>query len=135
MRRDAKRICSLKDFNRICQEFAEEESLLLKAKREDYARDQRDRLMNFRDMAIFEKRPMSHITLTFLLKHIHSISVQVRAETFTWDWKDHRGHEALKQRIADARNYLLLLAACIEEEVENKESFPGELTPEKTEIL
>jgi len=29
---------------------------------------------------------------------------------------DENGNEGLKQRIADARNYLLLLAACIEEE-------------------
>ena len=29
--------------------------------------------------------------------------------------------EGLKQRIADARNYLLLLAACIEEEIRKEE--------------
>ena len=34
---------------------------------------------------------------------------------------DENGNEGLKQRIADARNYLLLLAACIEEEIRKEE--------------
>lgn len=34
---------------------------------------------------------------------------------YDWDWETDGG-EGLKQRIVDARNYLLLLAACLEVE-------------------
>ena len=39
----------------------------------------------------------------------------VRTGKYRWCWETEEG-EGLKQRIADARNYLQLLAACLEEE-------------------
>jgi len=57
--------------------------------------------------------------MAYRLKHIQSISHAVRTE-YNWCWQTEQGHEGLKQRIADARNYLLLLAACLEAEMEAK---------------
>jgi hypothetical protein len=47
------------------------------------------------------------------MKHVQSIALAVRTGKYAWAWET-EGGEGLKQRIADARNYLLLLAACLE---------------------
>ena len=78
-----------------------------------------DRLQNFREVAKFLGQMPSEIALAYLLKHVQSIALSVRTGKYAWKWET-EGGEGLKQRIADARNYLLLLAACIDEESEAK---------------
>lgn len=108
-----------KAFENLVHEFLEHEQKLLNWKAGEYSNDS-DRLMNFRQIAGLIDTSMSEIALVYLLKHIQSIALAVNRGRFTWEWETSEG-EGLKQRIADARNYLLLLAACLEEDASNKE--------------
>ena len=112
-------------FKKLCEEFTKKESALLNMKARDYTAagipiDERNRLQNFYDVgSILNMRP-SEVAITYLLKHIHSIVLAVqkgKATDSNWMWHDLECNEGLMQRIADARNYLLLLAACLQEEV------------------
>ena len=107
-------------FEQLVKEFQEQEALIMSHKGDEYAANE-DRLQNFREVAQLIGQKPSVVALTYLLKHIQSISHAVRTE-YNWCWQTEQGHEGLKQRIADARNYLLLLAACLEEEHQAKES-------------
>jgi len=105
-------------FNKLCDEFLSKSQEILVWKREEYAPGE-DRLENFRTVGNFLNKKPSVIALIYLLKHIQSIAVAVITDVFVWAWtKD--GGEALKQRIVDAINYLLLLAACLDEEANNE---------------
>ena len=109
-------------FKELVREFQGIEEQIMRLKREDYASGE-DRLQNVREVARFTGINESEVALTYLLKHIQSIKDAVMLTKHLdddgekWCWNTGDG-EGLKQRIADARNYLLLLAACIEEEVE-----------------
>lgn len=103
-------------FNELVKEFLEQEAATMGHKRTEYSSDE-DRLQNFREVAGFEGRTMEEVCLTYLLKHIQSIALAVRTGKHPWHWHDGQGREGMKQRISDARIYLLLLAACIEERV------------------
>lgn len=101
-------------FENLREEFLSHEARILDWKAGEYTSN-RDRLLNFHQVAeILNQRP-SEVALTYLLKHIQSITLAVRTGKYDWDWETDGG-EGLKQRIIDARNYLLLLAACLEEE-------------------
>ena len=104
-------------FENLREEFLSHEAKILDWKRGEYSPNE-DRLLNFRQVAEFEGRTMAEVALTWLLKHKQSIALAVRSADYTWAWET-EGGEGLKQRIADARNYLLLLAACLEEENEH----------------
>ncbi|HHV98584.1 MAG TPA: hypothetical protein GXX36_03265 [Clostridiaceae bacterium] len=101
-------------FENLREEFMEHEAKILDWKRGEYSPNE-DRLQNFREVADFLDRRPSEVALTYLLKHIQSIALAVRSGKYSWSWNT-EGGEGLKQRIADARNYLLLLAACLDEE-------------------
>lgn len=101
-------------FKCLVKEFEEEEAKILLHKRAEYS-DQEDRLQNFHQQAIIQGVEPADIALTYLLKHILSITKAVGSGNQPWVWTTDQGHEGLKQRFADARNYLLLLAACIDE--------------------
>ena len=105
-------------FEQLVKEFHEHEGKILSHKGNEYS-DKEDRLLNFREVAEFLGRTPAEVALAYLMKHIQSISHAVRTE-YNWCWQTEQGHEGLKQRIADARNYLLLLAACLEAEMEAK---------------
>lgn len=105
-------------FEEICEEFTKREAQLLAWKRNEYASGE-DRLQNFRQVAEWTGQRSAEVALSYLLKHIQSISLAVCSGKYRWCWETVEG-EGLKQRIADARNYLLLLAACLEEESEVK---------------
>ncbi len=104
-----------KDFEGLVGEFLEEEEKLMEWKAQEYSTDG-DRLQNFREVAFLEQRKMSQVAFSYLLKHLQSIALVVNNGRVKWCWEDENGNEGTKQRIADARNYLLLLSACIEEE-------------------
>lgn len=107
-----------KRFNELCEEFTKQEEALLDWKAEEYSEGV-DRLQNFREIADFTGTNNSSVALLYLLKHIQSISLAVRTNKYIWKWET-ESYEGLKQRIADARNYLLLLAACLDEEKESE---------------
>ena len=100
-------------FNRLCEEFKGREDEIMDFKRTEYAAGE-DRLENFRTIAGFTETSMEQVALLYLLKHIQSITVAVKTDKYRWCWEDGDG-EGLKQRISDARNYLLLLAGCLDE--------------------
>jgi len=100
-------------FEKLASEFLQYEEGLLNWKRGEYSSEE-DRLQNFREIADFLGQRPAGVALSYLLKHIQSITLAVRTEKYAWAWET-EGGEGLKQRIADARNYLLLLAACIDE--------------------
>ena len=108
------------EFRRLAAEFLQKEEELLDTKRGEVAGDD-DCLSNFRQVQEFLglRRP-EDVILVQLSKHLQGIVHAIQTQTYTWDWLDVRGGEGLKQRFADARNYLLLLAAAIEETVSSK---------------
>ena len=105
-------------FEKLCSEFMEEESRLMDWKAGEYS-DGEDRLQNFREIADFMDCKKSEVALMYLLKHIQSIKNAVKEDKVKWHWQSTEG-EGTKQRVADSRNYLLLLAACLAEESEGK---------------
>jgi len=107
---------NIKDFEKLCIEFEKKEAELRSVKGKEYATD--DVLAAICKIANFIKEPPEKVCMILLLKHIQSLSKAVSEDTTCmWFW-EHDGREGLKQRIADARNYLLLLAACLDEKSE-----------------
>ncbi|AYO30236.1 hypothetical protein D2962_06035 [Biomaibacter acetigenes] len=102
-------------FEMLCREFLNQEEKLMCWKAGEYTNND-DRLKNFNMVAGFLGVSPADVALTYLLKHIQSVTLAVKSKNYKWEWETENG-EGLKQRIADARNYLLLLAACIDEEV------------------
>jgi len=100
-------------FEALWEEFLTHEVRIMDWKRGEYSPHE-DRLQNFREVAGFLGRTPAEVALTYLMKHIQSLALAVKTGKYTWAWKT-EGGEGLKQRIADARNYLLFLAACLEE--------------------
>ena len=103
-------------FDELAQEFLAKEAEILGFKRGEYASGE-DRLLNFREVAALEGRTLEEVCMSWLLKHIQSINLAVKEGRAgnKWHWHDEQGNEGMKQRIVDARNYLLLLAGCIDE--------------------
>ena len=104
------------EFKLIWEEFTDEEEAIMGWKEDEYAGDE-DRLLNFNQVAPLTGLRPSQVAFSYLMKHIQSIGLSVQQGNYTdkWYW-EYNGREGLKQRIADARNYLILLAACIEQE-------------------
>ncbi|NPV81916.1 MAG: hypothetical protein HPY52_16920 [Firmicutes bacterium] len=100
-------------FAALVKEFHEAEERILSHKGTEYA-DDVDRLENFHQQALIQKCKPADIALTYLLKHVLAIAKAVQTGQYEWAWEGSHG-EGLRQRFADARNYLLLLAACIDE--------------------
>jgi len=109
------------EFENLREEFLSKEAELLEWKGQEYGSNY-DRLLNFKEMANFTGLKEVDVCFLYLMKHIQSIGLAIKDREYKkrWFWHDEHGNEGLKQRIADARNYLLLLAACIEEEIRDK---------------
>ena len=106
-----------KRFEELFDEFIKEEQMLLGIKRDEYTiKGEDDCLQNFREIASFRDMRPEEVCMLYLLKHIQSINRAITSGkyNFTW-WNDDVKVEGMKQRIADARNYLLLLAATIDD--------------------
>lgn len=103
------------EFDRVIEEFNERTIEILSSKGEEYASDD-DRLMNFRTVGDMAMLGADEVAVTYLLKHIQRLSKAVREDDYEWAWRHEDGSEALKQRVADAINYLLLLALALETE-------------------
>lgn len=104
-------------FESLREEFLSKEGELLEVKGAEYGADF-DRLLNFKEIGDLVDMRATEVCLVLLLKHIQSITLAIKSGNYHshWYWKDEKGNEGLKQKIADARNYLLLLSACIEDE-------------------
>lgn len=105
-------------FENLREEFLSKEAQLLEFKGREYGADF-DRLLNFKEISALTNMKSVDVCLLYMLKHIQSLVLAIKSRNYQskWYWSNTYGNEGLKQRIADARNYLLLLAACIEEEV------------------
>lgn len=101
-------------FRKLAAEFQERETALLDHKRDEYASQEADVLENFTTLGLLLRRRPEQVAATLLAKHVQAILKQVEDDAYAWAWETPKG-EGLKQRISDARNYLLLLAACIDE--------------------
>ena len=100
------------EFMDIVEEFRAHEEELLAAKRAAYAGDA-DCLSNFKQIAGILGLVPEQVCSVYLLKHILGIAREVDAGGKAV-WGD-AASEGLNQRISDARNYLVLLAAIIRE--------------------
>ena len=109
---------SKKEFTDLHGEFTAMEGKLLGIKRSEYANEE-NVLKNFEQVSSFEGRRPEELCMTLLLKHVQSIQRAVESGSWKWVWTDEKGMEGMKQRISDARNYLLLLAAIMD--MHNKE--------------
>lgn len=107
-------------FNALRGEFTAAEQELMNSKATEYA-GEFDRLENFHQLGAIQGMAPMDITLTLMLKHVLSICKAVNTLNINWSWTSADGKEGLKQRIADMRNYGLLLAACIDEYVEKSQ--------------
>lgn len=107
---------TVRDLENLRDEFLLKEADTIGMKAEEYAYNDKDRLINFRQVAELENRSMKEVVLTLLLNHIQRIVVNVLDEKIDWSWKKENGSEGFKERLLDARIYLLLLAAAIDEE-------------------
>lgn len=103
-------------FSLVRQEFDDVENKLLGVKRSEYAGDE-DVLINFREVAEINHMTPEKYCSVLLSKHFHAILRAVDKGEYKWCWADEFG-EGLKQRIADTRNFLILLAALIAEKAE-----------------
>jgi len=105
-----------KEFDDLYTEMTGRETSLLGFKRGEYAKDDKDVLINFKQVGAITQQKAAQVCMTYLMKHIQSIAMAVNhAEDLEFKWR-HNGSEGLAQRFADARNYLVLLAALIREQ-------------------
>ena len=100
-------------FTKLVEEFNRAEADLLGVKRDEYASD-KEVLMNFDQVSAFEGRRPEELCMTLILKHVQSIQLAVSTGKWNWLWINGKGREGMKQRIADVRNYLILLAAIMD---------------------
>jgi hypothetical protein len=110
----------LEEFERVADEFTKKERELLFTKRGEYA-SERDVLQNFKEQSDFLGLDADVIALMLLFKHVQGIKEAVMGGKIDWGWETTERSEGTKQRIADCRNYLLLLAAVIDEEESGKD--------------
>lgn len=108
---------SIKQFEALRNEFLIKEELLTCSKEKEYTAGDRDRLVNLREIAVLEGRTPAQVAMTLLLNQLQRINMAVKTGQYDWTWRTSDGREGLKQKIADARVYLHLLAACFDEEV------------------
>jgi hypothetical protein len=101
-------------FEAIYKEFEGMERSLLLSKREEYAIDD-DCLSNFKVTAAQLGVPPEEVCLVFLMKHTQAVAKAAMDPSTRLDWGGTGAKEGFNQRISDARNYLILLAALIKE--------------------
>ena len=105
-------------FKILVKDFIEHEEALLGTKREDYTKGDKDCLINFKEASAMLGMNPQFYCATLFMKHFHSVLNAVKKgwiKPTDWVWSGPQG-EGLKQHLADARNFLLLLAALIQDE-------------------
>lgn len=99
------------DLDGVVRDILAHSADLLLSKGQEYANDA-DRLGNFRRIGSTSGQSPEEVALTLLAKHIDSISQGVQKDV-PFLWVTPEGKEGLKQRVSDALNYILLLAATL----------------------
>lgn len=111
-------------FAELCYEFDGHEDDIAAVKSGQYA-SEADRIKNFREMAAFRRGvTIQEIIFDQLLKHIQAIKQAIETggpDSEEWVWQKEDGGEGFKQKFADARLLLMLLAGSIEEEVKGED--------------
>lgn len=90
------------------QHLIEEEDYITKTKGKDYTKSSEDCLANFKEGAVFGLTPLQTAGM-FGKKHIDSIYNYIKTGGKSES-------EPIRERIKDARNYLLFILAIIEDE-------------------
>lgn len=101
-------------FEELYKEFEDMERNLLLTKRKEYAVDE-DCLSNFKVTAELLGVSPEEVCCVFLLKHVQSVAMAAKRSDTRLSWGGTGSVEGFSQRISDARNYLILLAALIKE--------------------
>ena len=104
-------------FEALREEFLTHEAGDLDGKRGEYSPNV-DVLGFYREVSELRRTPAEVALAYTSLMLIQEIVRAVKTGKYAWAWETEDG-EGLKQCIADARNFLLLLAACLEEENEH----------------
>lgn len=95
-------------FFKWMKEVQEEEYTIMVGKGKEYTVSDEDKLKNFKSIAERMKTTPANVAMVYLLKHMDSIRNYVLSGVEASD-------EPINGRIRDARNYLLLLEAIINE--------------------
>lgn len=108
-------------FNEIVESFVAKEMPLMTSKGADYSSNE-EALRNFKETSKITGLLPSQVAMVYLLKHISSINGVVFEKTqmdVPIAWASERDGvlvEGLLQKISDARNYLAIIAMCLEDE-------------------
>jgi len=105
---------NLERFEKVYKDFEEHERALLISKRSEYAMNA-DVLSNFRATALSCGMEPEEVCVVLMMKHTQAICKMARDKSVRLSWGGNGATEGASQRISDARNYLILLAALIEE--------------------
>ena len=105
---------NVKRFEEILGQFESEEHILLLGKRKEYAVDE-DCLSNFKATAKATSMSPEDVCVVLLMKHVQAIAKAAHDPSTRLGFGGSGAAEGFSQRIADARNYLILLAALIGE--------------------
>lgn len=100
-------------FEALREDFLKQEARELDGERGEYSPNV-DVLGFYREVSELMRIPAEVALAYTSLMQVQEIVRAVKTGKYAWDWETEDG-EGLKQCIADARNYLLLLAACLEE--------------------
>jgi len=104
----------VKRFEEIYKDFEEHERSLLLSKRSEYAMNE-DCLSNFKATAASCGMEPEEVCVVLMMKHVQAICKMARDKSVRLSWGGNGAIEGTNQRISDARNYLMLLAALIGE--------------------
>ncbi len=115
-------------FIELCGEIIEKSIEILGNKGSEYTPV--DRLANFKRRAKLLETNPGEIVVSDLTKHLDVLIQAVKTGEYRWCWEDEKG-EGLKQRIADAINYLQLLAGYFEEERGKQYNWEDHLNPKR----
>lgn len=102
------------EFVKFRQDLIDEEDQITKTKGKDYTKSSEDCLANFKEGAVFGLTPLQTAGM-FSKKHIDSIFNYIKTN-------GQSESEPIRERIKDARNYLLFILAIIEDQKSNKGS-------------
>lgn len=104
------------------EEFLTHEARFPVWKRIDRLPPNVDMLGFYREVAKLRQTPAEVYFAYYLVGQVQSIARAVKTGKYTWswDWAWETGDAGLKQRIADVRHDLLLLAALLEEKNDNE---------------
>jgi len=105
---------NLERFEKVYKDFEEHERALLISKRSEYAMNA-DVLSNFKATALSCGMEPEEVCVVLMMKHAQAICKMARDESVRLSWGGNGAIEGASQRISDARNYLILLAALIAE--------------------